>query len=43
MKLYRLIGQGGDGQLALTLAEADTPKPGPRDVLVRMRAVDMRV
>jgi NADPH:quinone reductase-like Zn-dependent oxidoreductase len=39
MKLYRLTGPAGDGRL--TLAEADTPKPGPRDVLVHMRAASL--
>jgi NADPH:quinone reductase-like Zn-dependent oxidoreductase len=39
MRLYRLIGAAGDGRL--TLSEADVPAPGPRDVVVRMRAVSL--
>jgi NADPH:quinone reductase-like Zn-dependent oxidoreductase len=39
MRLYRLSGPPGDGRLKLT--EADAPKPGPRDVLVRIRAVSL--
>jgi NADPH:quinone reductase-like Zn-dependent oxidoreductase len=39
MRLCRLIGAAGDSRP--TLSEADAPAPGPRDVLVRMRAASL--